>query len=277
MLIKKTKSIVTAMLCVALLPTLLWAQNEPKFLVITRVHFNTKSDFTLDQWKAHEREYFEKVTQKNDLIIGTNVLRHFYTNDNSEVLFATTYRTWDDIDKAAAKSEELIKAAWPDEAKRNAFLDKQASFYTSEHADEIRAILPNTKPFVGTTEQIYYVRTSRLAYPTDGKPGEFKELSNEFAQNVTLKNSLLKGYYPSRHQWGADSREYSEAFVYSSLDDMEKAVLENETLIKAHWPDETKRKEFFAKLDKYFEPWHGDAMFKHVPELRKQGVMVAAK
>lgn len=215
MSIKWPKSI--TMLCLALLPSFVWGQNDPQFLVVTRVHFNPKSGATLDQWKAHEKEIFEKVTLKNDLIVSSNVLIHYYTNDNSEVLFASTFRTWDDIEKAAAKDEELAKAAWPDEAKRKAFFDKATSFYTSEHSDEIRTILPNTKPFTGTTEHIYYIRTSLRAFPSDGKPGETTELMNEYNQNVTLKNPLVKGYYPSRHRWGADGRDYVEAYVYSSL------------------------------------------------------------
>jgi hypothetical protein len=185
------------------------------------------------------------------------------------VLFATTYRSWEDIEKSNAKDDELVKAAWPDEAKRKEYFNKSASFYTSKHSDEIRTILPNTKPFTGTTEHIYYIRTVHRTFPADAKTGEFTELINEYNQHVTLKNPLLKGYYPSRHQWGADSRDYIEAYVYSSLSDMEKAVDENDKLVKAHWPDEAKRKEFFAKLDKYFENWHGDALYHHVPELRK--------
>jgi hypothetical protein len=264
---RKLRSMI--MLFMAVLPSIVWGQNGPQFLVVTRVHFNPNTEFTFDQWKAHEKEYFDKVTQKNDLIVGANVLVHFYTNDNSEVLFSATYRTWEDIEKAGVKNAELEKAAWPDEAQRKAFLDKSTSFYTSEHSDEIRTILPNTKPFIGTTEHIYYIRTSRRTFPADAKAGEFAELMNEYNQNVTMKNTLLKGYYPSRHRWGADGRDYIEAFVYSSLSDMEKAAEEGEKLVKAHWPDEAKRKEFFAKMDKYFEVWHGDALYRHVPELRK--------
>lgn len=265
----------TAIFCLALMPSFVRAQNDPQWLVVTRVHFDPKSEATLDQWKAHEKEYFEKVIMKNDLIVSTNVLMHFYTNDNSELLVSATYRTWDDIEKAEAKNDELVKAAWPDETKRKEYFQKRQSFYTSEHSDEIRAILPNAKAFTGTTEHIYYVRTTHRVFPAGAKPGEFRELMNEYTQNITLKNSYLKGYYPSRHQWGADSRDYIEAFVYSSLSDMEKSADENEKLVKAYWPDEAKRKEFFAKFDQYFDDWHGDAVYRHVPELRK--MMAAAK
>ncbi len=269
MVIKKLISI-TAMLCMAFLPLVLIAQNDPQFLVVSRNHFNPSSNFNFDEWKAHEKEYFDKVTAKNDLIMRTNVLVHYYTEDNSEILFVTAFRSWEDIEKANAKDDELTKAAWPDSVKRRAFFDKQRSFYTSKHSDEIRSIVPNTKAFpADTAVHIYYIRTSHRAFPADAKPGEYQQLMNEYDQNVTLKNSLIKGYYPSRHLWGADSREFIEAYVYSSLADLEKTGAATEALVKAHWPDETKRKDFFKKLDKYFENWHGDALYRNVPALRK--------
>jgi hypothetical protein len=266
----KKLTCIFAMLCIAILPSVLVAQNDPQLLVVARFHFNPSSTFTFDEWKAHEKEYFDRVTLKNDLILRSNVLVHYYTDDNSEVLFVTAYRSWEDIEKANEKDNELIKAAWPDSVKRRAFFDKQRSFYTSMHSDEIRTIAPNTKPFpADTAVHIYYIRTTHRAFPADAKPGEYQQLKNEFDQNVTQKNSLIKGYYPSRHMWGADSREFVEAFVYSSITDLEKSVDASQALIKAHWPDETKRKEFFNTFNKYSENWHGDALYRNVPVLRK--------
>jgi hypothetical protein len=282
MFIAKLKGILCATLCLALMPTLAGAQAQsapptgPQFLVVTQVHLNTKSDFTIEQWKAIEKEYFEKVTAKNDLIMSSNVLVHYYSTDQSELWFSTTYRTWEDIDKADAKTAELEKAAWPDEAKRTEFFKKRNAMYTSEHRDEMRTILPNAKQYTGTTEAVYYIRTSRRAFPEDSKPNEFRDAMNEYNQHVIQKNTLVKGYYPSRHLYGSDSRDFVEAFVFNSLADLEKAEAENEKLAKAHWPDEAKRKEFFKSMDKYLEKWHSDAIYKHVPELRKMLPVVAA-
>ncbi|MGK2861746.1 MAG: hypothetical protein ACSLE0_07410 [Chitinophagaceae bacterium] len=269
MSVKKFKGIL-AMLCITIFPSVLIAQNDPQLLVVARFHFNLSSPSTFDEWKAHEKEYFDKVTAKNDLIVGANVLVHYYTDDNSEVLVVSVYRSWEDIEKANVKDNELIRAAWPDSVKRSAFFDKRRSFYTSVHSDEIRSIAPNTKVFpADTASHIYYVRTTHRAFPEDGKPGEYQQLKNEFDQNVTMKNSLIKGYYPSRHLWGADSREFVEAFVYSTIGDLEKSVEASQALVKSHWPDETKRKEFFNKLNKYSDNWHGDALYRNVPVLRK--------
>jgi len=258
------------MLFIAFLPSALVAQNDPTLLVVVRSHFNPSSTSNVEEWKAHEKEYFDKVTLKNDLIVRTNVLVHYYTEDNSEVLFVSAYRSWEDIDKATAKDNELIRAAWPDSLQRRAFFVKRRSYYTPVHSDEIRTITPNSKIFPpDTASHIYYIRTTHRAFPADAKPGEYTQLQNEFDQNVTLKNTLIKGYYPSRHLWGADSRDFVEAYVYSSMTDLEKSRDASEALVKAHWPDETKRKEFFNRFDKYFENWHGDALYRNVPVLRK--------
>jgi hypothetical protein len=269
MIVKKLISIFT-MLCTAFLPAASFAQTDPQLLVVTRVHFNPTANFTFDEWKAHEKQYFDKVTLKNDLIRRANVLVHYYTNDNSEVLFVTAYNSWEDIQKAEAKDNELARAAWPDSLQRKAFFDKQASFYTTKHSDEILTILPNTKLFpADTAVHLYYLRTSHRAFPADAKPGEFQQLMTEYYQNVIQKNAVIKGYYPSRHFWGADSRELREAYVYASLADMDKAAETTQALVAAHWPDATKRKEFFDKLSRYFENWHGDEIYRNVPVLRK--------
>ena len=108
MLSSNLKGIALSMLYVAFLPSLSHAQNDPYFLVVTRAHFNPQSDFTLDDWKAHEKIFFDNVTKKNDLVIGSNVLMHYYTNDNSEVMFATIYRSWGDIEQANKKNDEFL-------------------------------------------------------------------------------------------------------------------------------------------------------------------------
>ncbi len=176
------------MLCITIFPSVLIAQNDPQLLVVARFHFNLSSPATFDEWKAHEKEYFDKVTAKNDLIVGTNVLVHYYTDDNSEMLAVSVYRSWDDIEKANVKDNELIRAAWPDSVKRQAFFDKRRSFYTSLHSDEIRSVVPNTKVFpADTAAHVYYVRTTHRAFPADSKPGEYQQLKNEFDQNVTYE------------------------------------------------------------------------------------------
>jgi len=203
--------------------------------------------------------------------VTATVLMHYFTADNSELLWVTGYRSWDDILKAQDRSDELAKEAWPNEKERDEFFKKQSAYYTHMHSDEIYSTLEGAKmPAEKFTEpMVYYVRKSHRAFPEDGKPEEIQALVKEYRENVIYKNPYIKAYYPNRHAWGSDGRDFVEAFVVGSLGDLESSFKENQKLIKAHWPDEKKADEFFDKMGKYYEGWHGDYIYRHVPELSK--------
>ena len=60
-----------------------------------------------------------------------------------------------------------------------------------------------------------------------------------------------------------------EAFVVSSLADIEKAADKSGELVEAHWPDKEKRKAFFERYNKYTTGWHADYIYQNVPGLGK--------
>jgi hypothetical protein len=233
-----------------------------------------KTDGNPGEWMELEKEYHEKVTMKNELILGSQFLNHFYTADNSEVVLVTAYGSWEAINDAGARTEELVEAAWPDEAARDAFFKKKDSYYVNIHSDEIYATLPNTKPFVADStnsdkSMIIYIQKEHLAFPEDGSNEEIAALAKEFAEAVEHKNSNIKGYYTYRHRWGSDNREVIRARVFESLEDLAASNAKTQELIEAHWPDEAARDAFFEKYDKYFTGWHGDFIYRNVPELVK--------
>ena len=81
------------------------AGEKQRIITVTTLHRNmTAQGLTMDGWKAVEKEYFDKVTMKNDLILGQDVLRHYFTADNTEILMVSVYDSWDAIEKADAKS-----------------------------------------------------------------------------------------------------------------------------------------------------------------------------
>ncbi|HLA55147.1 MAG TPA: hypothetical protein VK623_03540 [Flavobacterium sp.] len=249
------------------------APADKQYIVtVTTLHWNMNlKDFSMDAWKAVEKEYYDKVTKKNDLIVGQEVLTHYFTADNTELLLVTMYDSWDAIEKAGAKDDELVKAAWPDEKARNAYFDKREAYYAPNHSDEIYrtywgeklAKAPFTKPM------LFYVRKSHWAWPKDGTEKEFKELRGKYLDAVVFKNDFIKAYYPNVHAWGANNTEFTEVFVAESLGDIEKGFDRNKELFEATWTDEAKRKEFDDKYDKYFTGVHGDYIYRSVPELTK--------
>lgn len=247
--------------------------QEPPVLVITTAHANFEyEEGKYDDWLEIEKEYFEKVTSKNEHLIGSNVLLHLYTEDNSEVVFVRVCKDWAGIESASTRDSELAKEAWPDKEERTVFFKKQAKYYTNFHSDEIYQAIEGAK-FMDETnrsdQHVYYVRVSHLSFPEDSKPGEIQELYKEYIENVTHKNPLVLAYYPYMHLYGADSREFVEVFVVKDLADIENSADKIGELVEAHWPDEEKRKEFFKKYSRYFTGWHADYIYQNIPELMK--------
>lgn len=245
-------------------------QPKPKYYTVTTMHFNLDNDSDAN-WVDVEKEYLDKVTMKNEYIMGVGFYTHLYTSNSTDVKYVQVYDSWEAIDKAAARNTELEKEAWPDEMVRDKFIKTQGNFYTHKHSDEIYRVLPNSKPFSGkfTDNSIVYVRTSHFSYPENTVQGELSKLHIEYVENVINKNDLIKAYYPHRHFWGHNSTEFLEAFFLDSMDDLAKLSDKNRELIMAHWADPEARKTFFQSYNKYFTGIHGDEIYSVIPSLRK--------
>lgn len=236
----------------------------PIYLTITTAHWTADDDVDFSDWKATEVEYFNNVTSKNDLIIGSGVYTHSITDDSTEIIFVSAYQTWNDIDAAGDVTNKLIEEAWPDEDARDAFFDKQGSYYSPDHSDEIYTSGRLHKPLntESTEPLLFYVQKHTLSYDEEGDG--FKE----YFENVLMKNDLIKGIWINRHAWGANSRELLTAQAYESMEDFDKAWAENQRIFKEYMPEEADRDAFWKKFRKIFDG-HSDALYENVPELAK--------
>ena len=266
------KLIMTMAIVLLLTSTILVAQEPPQYITVTTMHWNMdKDDFEMDKWIATEKEYLDKVTKKNEHIISAGFYLHRFTPDNREVVYVQTYANWEGIDKAAARNIELAELAWPDETARKAYFDNQGSYYSDFHSDEIYATMAGAKL---TTEapgedMILYVRKSHFSFPKDGSNEEFEKLQSDFTQKVIHKNEHIKGYYPNAHMWGADRREFVEAFLLNSIADLDKMFERTGELVEAGWPDEAARNTMNESLGKYFTGVHGDYIYNFIEQLSK--------
>jgi hypothetical protein len=265
---KKNNLLVLGMLILtSILSINVYAQEAPKpvYITVTTMHRNLDSDGK--DWRKTEQEFYDKVTSKNELIIGSEILNHYFTANSTEILFVSVYKTWEDIEKSEDISNELIKKAWPDEKARKAFFDKQRSYYSTMHSDEIYTSVPAVGEKQLKTDSkeplIVYIRKSQLSMNGQGKG------MKEFNEKVTFKNPYIKAYYPHRHSWGSDSREFLEAFLFDSFGDIEKAFDKDDELIKAAWPKEADRKAFFDEMNKAFTGLHGDYIYHNEPTMSK--------
>lgn len=250
------------------------AQDEnregPAFVTVSTWHWNMDyEDFDMDTWKAVEKEYYDKVTSKNELIMGSGVYLHHFTPDNSELLRVNSFASWEAIDQSTERSMALMQEGWPAEAAREAFMKKRDAYYNDMHADEIYATMPNRKATKIADAKILFIRKNHFAFPEEGTMEEFTTLDKEYVDNVFKKNEMIKGYYPLVHAWGSDRTEFIEAFFLDSMENLEKMFDRNEELYKAHWADESARKEQEKKARKYFTGVHGDYIYDVVSELVK--------
>ncbi|MFT5886578.1 MAG: hypothetical protein ACI9IP_003046 [Arcticibacterium sp.] len=272
---KKFFGIIVCLLFGSALQT--FAQDTPWIIEVTTLHWNMeKEDFSMPEWKAIESEYHQKVTMKNELVKGAETLLHTYSPDNSELIFIRAYENWGDVYKSADRDWELTKEAWPDSADRVQRGMNAASYYSNLHSDEIYSTLSHAKfktDWNDSTSVVFYMKKTHSVPPSAVKDGSGKERNavfKEYIENVYHKDDDIQAYYPMRHLYGADGREVVEFFVYESLEKMVGDVSSNNSdLVKAHWPDEDKRKAFFKKFIKYNSPWHGDWVYTNVPELHK--------
>jgi len=217
--------------------TAIVAQEEaerPEYITVATMYWNPdQEDFNMKTWKSIEKEYLDKVTSKNEHIMGAGFYLHQFTADNT------------------------VK-------KRNAF-------YADKHSDEIYATMSGAKVITENPgkDLTLYIRKSHFAFPEGGTQKEFSELRKEYLENVIHKNDIIKAYYPSSHGWGSDSTEFVEAFFVESLGDIDKMFDKNSELSKAHWPDEDARKEVGKKAGKYYTGVHSDFIYTFVHELSK--------
>ena len=116
------------------------APAGPQFVTVTTMHWNMDlEDFDREEWIATENEYMDKVTRKNEHIMAASFYMHRITDDNTELLYVQAYDSWNAINLAADRNNELEEEAWPDKDARKAFFEKQNSYYSVHHSDEIYA------------------------------------------------------------------------------------------------------------------------------------------
>ncbi len=252
-----------------LFSTTIFAQDEAppeaKYYVVTTMHWNMDNDdFDMDEWKAVEGEFFEKVTNKNEHIIQASYYAHHTSPDNSELLYIQSFPSWEAIHKAGDRMGELIEEAWKDEEARKAFFEKQGAYYARQHSDEIYATTAGAKYFSEppTEGMLLYIRRNHAAFPEDGSAKEWTELRD--ARNEMIKkNEHIKGYFPSAHYYGADSSERIQAFFVDSMEGLDKMYERNAELAKEAFPDEAARKERAKRAGKYVAG-HGDSIYTYM-------------
>jgi hypothetical protein len=78
-----------------------------------------------------------KVWDKNPHVISHKTIRHWWGNDNRDVIEITEVKTWEDIPTAMEKNNELFMETWSTKEARDAFNKAYDKYFTGKHSDEI--------------------------------------------------------------------------------------------------------------------------------------------
>jgi hypothetical protein len=81
--------------------------------------------------------YAENCFAKNEFIVSYKVMRHFWGHSNTDFIQMMEVKSWEDIEKANDKINELFMKAWPTQQDRKKFNDAYNKYFTGKHSDEI--------------------------------------------------------------------------------------------------------------------------------------------
>ena len=255
------------------LPIILTAQNKDSlYIKITKMHKNLNfKEASYSKWIELEKDYLNTVIKKNEFILQRNVLTHYMTDDNTEVLFIEMYKNWENIEKAVIRSKKLESERWAAKQK-DLYHEYMGQYFNKNQSDEIFMTIPGVKAdSSGLNKSLFYqVRVNHLAFPKEGTGNEFLNLGEVFIKKAVSNNHYIKMYHSFIQVMGSDKRQFIEFTGVETLGDLEQAFIEiDEFLYEPKKEDEAKHNIFIANYFKYFTGFHADYIYKSVPELKK--------
>ncbi|KAB1067965.1 hypothetical protein F6U93_08470 [Tamlana haliotis] len=272
------KTIKNSLTCMAVLLMLFYSETvlaqstqTPKYMTSTTLSWNQdKTNIDMDEWKAIEQEYLEKVIKKNEYILASSFYKPQLSGSSGELILVRVYGSWMAIEKAAQRNLELEKAAWGNEQKLKEFKKKQRSFYSHDHSDEIYSVLPIMKEIKDWShDMVCYVRTQYLTFPEDGKTEEVIGVLQDDFDKMVKDNNLIKGFFTYRHAWGANGSELKNAYFLSSISDLDKMFQNLRELEKNVWQSDAALEKHQEMVRKYFVGTHTDNVYTFVSGLSK--------
>jgi len=122
----------------ALLDTPVKAQaNQGNIFVVTNYERAYPKDGSQRELDSLTAIYSENCFAKNEYIVSYKVMRHFWGHNSTDFIQMIEVKTWDDIEKANDKTNELFRKAWPTSQDRKKYNDANGKYFTGKHSDEI--------------------------------------------------------------------------------------------------------------------------------------------
>jgi len=118
--------------------TSLMAQtSQGNIFVVTNYERAFPKDGSARELDSLSALYAENCLAKNEFVVSYKIMRHFWGHNNTDFIQMVEVKSWEDIEKANDKINELFNKAWPTEQDRKKFNDANNKYFTGKHSDEI--------------------------------------------------------------------------------------------------------------------------------------------
>ena len=124
-------------------PTETWAQAPATNIVhVTMLKTKWPEKGTASARDSLIAIYNANVVQKNGNILSHREYAHYFTSSSTDYMIVEEYKDMASLEMGFTISEDLEKKAWPDEAKRKAFMDAMGAYFETWHGDAIYHVNP---------------------------------------------------------------------------------------------------------------------------------------
>ncbi len=118
-------------------------KEERHIYVVTKYKTTMPKDGTSAERNNLLSQFFKAVVKKNNKVLSSKTLVHYYGSDARDWVIIREYKTWADIEAADKISQKLIQKKWPSDKKQREFFRKLGKYFAGyEHSDEIYAEMP---------------------------------------------------------------------------------------------------------------------------------------
>ncbi|HNS11342.1 MAG TPA: hypothetical protein PKM97_01920 [Bacteroidia bacterium] len=91
-----------------------------------------------------EKYYHENVAGKNEKLLSSRTMSHYFTSDSREYVFIFEYKSLADMEAAFEIDDANEKKLWPDKKAREPY-DRMWSKHFHHHGDEIYSEIKGTR------------------------------------------------------------------------------------------------------------------------------------
>ena len=253
---------------VIILTGIIFGQYNPDNHVVTTsmYYMNSVEDGSWDEFFELAEEEFTKMNGADKYLVSLLVLGHRHSGSRNEVVQIAEWKSIADADKSTVGTADMRKKAWPNEGKRKAFNKKYGRYWSSKHTDlAVRELVTSRvkrnhkKTTENTVVSVVEWYLKPMSKVEGGTVAEREALFDEFHKKVIMRNDKILSRREMKHYWtGSLGGGVTPVVFVTEYPNMAVAddVTRNRETIQKAWPDEEKRKTFFAKRNKYIDREH---------------------